>query len=135
MINDIFLFAIFCAGILLLWYRVSVRLPQLIAIPDQVITERLREDSARFRLFFLHLRLWYREGHYGESVRIFFGKTLYRFHIVLLRLDNGTMALLKKVKGGNGSLNGNGEYFRKLREASTDRDVEVAGVEEHALPE
>lgn len=116
-----FLFAfIFIVSSITLWYRVSAKLPELIAIPDQVITARFHEDSARFRLFVLNFKTWYREQHYQEIFWRILAKTLYKMHIFLLRLDNGIAGLLKRVRegekffGGNG--NGNGEYWKQLQQ-------------------
>lgn len=123
MLIDITLALIFVASVATLWYRVSDKLPELIAIPDQVITERFHEDSAQLRLFLLNIKTWYREQHYQDTFWRIYTKVLYKLHIFLLRLDNGIVALLKNVReegkfiDGNGS--GNGEYWKQLQQEST----------------
>ena len=135
MIVDIALVIIFIAGIVTLWYRISVKIPELIAIPDEVITARLEEDSAKLRLFLLHLKFYYREKKYEEVFWRMLSKTLYKFHIGLMRLDNGTMGLLKRVRlhagatsGNNGS--GNGEYWKQLKNEPSSPKKEVNRIQE-----
>lgn len=121
MIITIFLALIFMSSAFALWYRVSGRLPELIAIPDQVITERLHEDSARIRLFALNFKTWYREQHYQELFWRVYAKVLYKLHIFLLRFDNTVVALLKGVRGAGKISNGNGNdvYWKQLHQEST----------------
>lgn len=123
MFIDITLFIIFLASICVLWYRISIRLPELIAVPDQVITDRFHEDSAKLRLFVLHLKTYYREKRYEPIIWNFFIKLFYRLHLGLLRLDNGVVAVLKRLraKGEQAGipvvkLNGNGDYWQRLQE-------------------
>lgn len=107
MVFDILLGVIFTAGAFALWYRVSQKIPQLAAIPDQVITEGLQEDSARLRFFLLHFWTFYREKYYQDIFWKFVAKALYRLHIILLRLDNLFVRLLQQVRGERGvALNG-----------------------------
>lgn len=98
MLIDFSLIFIFVASALALWYKISLKIPELVAIQDQVITQRFHEDSARLRLFMLHLKTYYREGRYKPVFWNFIAKNLYRLHLVLMRLDNGTAALLKRVR-------------------------------------
>ena len=106
---DIILVVLFITSIFFLWYKVSQKIPELIAIPDQVITARFEEDSAKFRIFIVHLKSYYLEGRYKETFFRILGKALYRIHIIFLRLDNGVASLLKKIRarqevnGGNGN--------------------------------
>ena len=118
MIIGFSLLAVFLISVFMLWYRISEKIPELIAVPDQVIVERLHEDSAKIRIFMLDAKKWYKEKHYEQTFWNFCGKTLYKFHILLLRTDNGTVAFLKKVRahGGINEIgNGNGEYWKKLQ--------------------
>ena len=112
MMFDIILAILFVGSIGVVWYRISERIPELVAIPDEVIVERLHEDSARIRVFVLNLKLWWREKQYREPLWRICEKIVYRLHIFLMRADNGTVGLLKKVRmlGGlpNGNGNGNG---------------------------
>lgn len=121
MIIDFLLAIIFAASTATLWYRISGKLPELIAIPDQVITERFHEDSARLRLFVLNFKTWYKEQHYREAFWRVLVKALYKLHIFLLRLDNGIVALLKGLResGKVSSVNGNADYWKELQQNST----------------
>ena len=105
---DIILGIIFVGSSFWLWYFVSQRLPRLVSIPDHVVTERLEAHSGKFRLFLLNFRVFWHKGEHWELLRSFIAKTLQKFHIVLLRLDNGVVALQKKLKQNeNGGGNGN----------------------------
>lgn len=135
MIIDITLAIIFFASIITLWYRISIKIPELIAIPDEVITARLEEDSAKLHLFLLHLKSYYREKKYEEVFWRVWGKTLYKFHIGLMRLDNGTVGLLKRVRAHAGATNGNngnsnGEYWKQLKEEPPSPKKEVNRIQE-----
>lgn len=116
---DALLVVAFVGSIGVLWYRVSQKIPELVAIPDEVIVQRLHEDSARVRVFLLNLKRWWREEQYREPMWRFCEKIVYRLHILLLRVDNGMVALLKKVRSigglpnGNGNGNGNGAETHK----------------------
>ena len=126
MVVDIILIVSFLAGGFAFWYRLSLKIPELIAIPDQVITERLEEDSAGIQLFLLRIRTYYREGKHKQVFWSFLGKTFYRIHLLLMRMDNRTVVLLKKIRTHGGIVNGNGgsgnttvnskEYWQKLQE-------------------
>lgn len=105
---------IFLASIATLWYRVSIRIPELVAIPDMVITERLLQDSAKMRLFILRLKSLYHERRITESFYRFLAKIVYRLHIMILRFDNSLVSYLKKIHSKGAFTNGNGEYWRKL---------------------
>lgn len=102
MVMDIALGIVFFGSICMLWYRMSEKIPQVIAIPDEVITQRLHEHSARFRIFLLHAKTFYKEEYYRNLFWNFLGKILYRLHIFVLRMDNGLIRLLKKVRAHNG---------------------------------
>ena len=91
----------FLSSVLILWYRVSEKIPELIAIPDTVIFERLHEDSARIRIFLLHVKTFWREPQYQEAFRGFCEKILSRIHIALMRMDNGVNVLLKNIRSSN----------------------------------
>ncbi len=114
MIIDVIFAIIFLASIVTLWYRVSVKIPELVAIPDMVITERLQQDSAKMRLFLLRLKSLYHERRITETFYRFLAKILYRLHIMILRLDNSLVSYLKKMHSKGAFTNGNGEYWRKL---------------------
>lgn len=116
MLIDLSLLLLFLTSFFLLWYRISLKIPELIAIPDQVITERLHEDSAKLRLFLLHIKSHWREKKYVPIFWKFSGKTLYRVHLFLLRTDNEIVRMIKNMKAKGGVVNGNGEIEEKDRE-------------------
>lgn len=123
MILDISLGIVFFVSVFTLWYLLSIKIPELVAIPDQVIAERLSEDSAKFRLFILHFKSFFLEKRYKRLLLNFLEKLLYRFHIFILRLDNITVSFLKMVRENgngngntNGATNGSSEYWNELRE-------------------
>lgn len=117
MVVDTALILILIASLFILWYRISVKIPELVAIPDEVITARLEEDSARLRIFALRLKSYWKEGRYNEWLWKYFSKGLYRFHILLLRLDNWIITFLKTAKAHTEVTNGNGsgEYWKQLQ--------------------
>lgn len=132
MILDIFLVITFLASIATLWYRISIKIPELVAIPDEVITARLQEDSARARLFVLQLKKYWREEKYKEAFWKILGKTLYKFHIALLRTDNWTTVLLKHIRARGAEINGNGsgEYLKQLQQESRETQVKGQKIQE-----
>ena len=119
MVLNIILMLVFAGSLGALWYKASLKIPELVAIPDQVITERLHEDSARVHLFLLHIKQWYRDGKFSEMFLNFLAKALYKLHIGILRLDNTLIGSLKKLREGGAMVNGNGasnaEYWKELR--------------------
>ena len=119
MIIDITLLFIFLVGAGALWFKITQKIPELIAIPDQVITERLHEDSAQVRLFILHLKIFFKEAKYKDVFLKIVGRALYKFHIVVLRTDNFLVRWLQKIKTAgafNGNGNTNGDYWKQLQE-------------------
>lgn len=120
MIVEITLLLIFLAGAGGLWYKITQKIPELVAIPDQVITERMHEDSAKIRLFLLHLKTFYREAKYKDVFLKVVGRALYKLHIVVLRIDNFVVRILQKIKTSgafNGNGNTNGDYWKQLQES------------------
>ena len=121
----------------MLWRRISEKIPELVAIPDEVIVARLHEDSARVRIFLLHARTFWREPRYREAFWRFCEKTCYRIHIVFLKMDNGLMALAKKARGyaGVAIAEGNGGEERGGEENATAHDILRAAAEpQHSMP-
>ena len=104
---DIALGIIFFTSIIAFWYRLSIKIPELIAVPDEVIAMRLEEDSAKIQLFFLHFKVFFREKWYKKNFFRICERTLHRMHIIAMRFDNAMVRLLKKVReNGNGDKNG-----------------------------
>jgi len=84
--------------------RISRKIPDLALIPDQDISVLLEENTAKLQRFFLHLshfRSFYHERHYHERFRSFVSNVLLKVHTVLLRVDNGIMRLMKRIRAGN----------------------------------
>ena len=81
-----------------LWYLILQKIPELVAIPDEVIVHRLHENSAQIRVFLLSFRRALREREHHQIFLRYSEKALYRVHILMLRADNGMVALLKKVR-------------------------------------
>lgn len=126
MIIDITFLLIFLAGFFGLWYKITQKIPELVAIPDQVISERLYEDSAKVRLFVFHLKIFFKEAKYKEVFLKIAGRTLYKLHISILRIDNFAVRLLQKIKttgAFNGNGNTNGDYWKKLQEDVYDSEA------------
>lgn len=117
MILDALLGITFLGSIFALWYKLSQKLPELIAIPDEVITSRLEEDSAKYRLFVLSIKRYWKEKKYREWFWQYLSKGFHRLHILLLRLDNRIVTFLKtaKTRAGTANGNGNGDYWRRLQ--------------------
>lgn len=123
MVINIALALIFLCSLFFLWYKVSLKIPELVAIPDAVITERFYEDSAKLRLFVLHIKTYYREGKHKLVFWKFVGKTLYKLHLFTLRFDNGLVSVLKNIRSRGIALNGrdntDSDYWKKVQEANT----------------
>lgn len=123
MIVNIVLGVLFLGSTGMLLFLFRGKMPQLAAIPEYIIAERLHARSAKFRLFIFHFKSFFRERRYWEVILRITGKTLYRIHIVVMRVDNGLVTLLKKLRA-NGFAHGNGissvagshEYLNNLRE-------------------
>lgn len=90
--------ALFMGSLWAIQNRIARKIPELVAIPDQVITQRFQEDSARLRLFILHFKAFYRERRYRRHLANFVERTLYRFHLLLLRLDNFVVSHMKRSR-------------------------------------
>lgn len=124
MFLDIILLMVFLGSLFLLWYRVSEKIPELAFVPDVVIADRLKEDSAKVRLFILHLKTFYKEQHYRDILFNFLAKTLHKLHIGLMRLDNFLVAYVKKIKPANGNGTARNEPSPKEEEKLMDEAVE-----------
>ena len=101
MIIDIALLLVLVAGVAALIFFVSRKIPQLVAISDEVIRERLAEDSARFRFIAVNLRELYRQRGYLLLFLQFLGKILHRVHILFLKIDNKVVLMLRRVREKN----------------------------------
>ncbi len=140
MFLNLFLTAIFLASAAGLWYFISLKIPELVAVSDGVIVERLHEDSARVRIFLLHFRTFYREGRYRIWLWRFCEKICWRVHIFILRSDNALVAILQKIHAaasagdeGRGAsdkaLSTNEDYWLQLRRDTEAREMEANEME------
>lgn len=102
MLIDILLGIIFAGSSFALWCRISEKIPHVVAIHDEVITQRLHENSARFRIFLLHVKTFYKEEYYHNLFWNFLGKIVYKLHIMVLRIDNAFLRFLKKIRARDG---------------------------------
>lgn len=124
MLIDVLLGIVFFGSCYLLWYSISEKIPQVIAIPDEVITQRLHENSARLRIFLLHLKTFYKEEYYLNLFWNFLGKIFYKLHIFVLRFDNFIILILKKIRARNGF---SGLFINEqTAEAGTSQNISVA---------
>lgn len=135
MIINILLIIMVLGSAFAFWYRLSVKIPELVAVPDQVIAERLEEDSAKFRLFLLHFKTWFLEKRYKIFLLNAAGKAIYRLHILFLKLDNALVALLKKIRESGVSLDGNGQngrsdYWKRLQNAEASPSPHASRIQE-----
>lgn len=134
MLFDIALAAVCIAATVALWHRISLKIPELVAIPDEVIIGRLHEDSAKIRVFLLSIRRHWQEGNFRQFFLRRAEKALCRAHIFILRTDNGTMALLKKVRTVLGETNGNGAVSVSASAKTTQDASEQERVASSATP-
>ena len=75
------------------------KIPQLIAIPDAVISQRLKEDSWRLHMFVLHVRAFCRRSAAPAGFAAhFFIRFLYGFHLVLLAGDKLLMRAMRTLR-------------------------------------
>lgn len=112
MLFDLVLLLVCIGSMAVLWHRISCKIPELVAIPDGVIVDRLHEDSARIRVFLLNVRRYAREGAHWTALLRYAERVLYRTHIVLLKADNAMMRVVKDIRirldGGASETNGVG---------------------------
>ena len=106
MLFNIFLGIVFLASACALWYRISLKLPQLVAIPDDIVTSRLHRDSSRWHLMVIHFRSLWREKYFQNLLANAIAKVLHKLHIGLLKIDNALVSVLRKLRYENGNLKG-----------------------------
>ncbi len=92
---------LFLASGVFLWRFVREKIPQALAIPDETILERFREDAKKNRLWTLPLKVLYEEVHFWKFLRLYRARMLYRIHIRLLRLDNRVLAKYSQLKSAD----------------------------------
>lgn len=98
---DILLGLIFVSSGIILWSRIARKMPEVAMIPHTVITEQLATSRRRFHIVLLHIlhfRTLYREHHYQDRFWQIIAKIVYRMHILLLRMDNRLVGILRRVR-------------------------------------
>ena len=130
MLFTLFLVILFIGSVGVLWHRISEKIPELVAIPDEVIVARLHEDSARVRIFLLHARTFWREPRYRESFWRFCEKICYRAHIIFLKMDNKLMIWAKRARANAGTANA-----ETLDSAPIPREERMAEIEIVCAPD
>lgn len=95
---DAFSGILFLASGVFLWRFVRERIPAALAIPDEIVLERFREDAKKNRLWTLPLKVLYEEVHFWKFLRLYWTRMLYRVHIRLLRFDNRVLANYNRLR-------------------------------------
>lgn len=106
---DIALAITFLVSFAFVIFKVANKLPVIILIPDDVIVERLQNNSTVFLKNLLRLRDLYKRQKIQQSFWRLIEKTFYHLHIILMRADNRVVFFLKKIRGENGNSNGRGK--------------------------
>ncbi len=139
-IIDITLAAVFVGALATLWVKVSEKLPVLATVPDHVIVGELERHARRIRLLALPIKTFYQEKRYRDLFFNAIGKVVYRLHILVMRMDNSLVLVLKFIQryAKNGYLvngNGNGEYWKKLHsDESVAPDASQSSIVSEAFP-
>lgn len=121
---DITLVIIFSASLSFVIYKASLKVPALVLIPDEVISERLRSDAAPLLKVLIRLRDLYRAHQIQTAFWKVVGKTLHRLHIVLMRTDNMVVSRLKKIREENGSAAVNINAIESVNPGHSERSEE-----------
>ena len=124
MIFDLTFFLIFCASVVALWYWLSQKVPELVAISDALIQQQLQEESAKLHLVILNFRTFWKERHFRDILLQFAAKLLYKTHIGLLRIDNRLVSLLQKMRV-RGAFENKIDYWKQLQQDETVLKQEV----------
>lgn len=98
---DILLGLMFVSSGIILWSRIARKLPEVAMIPHTVITEELATSRRRFHIVILHIlhfRTLYQGRHYQDRFWQVIAKMVYRVHILLLRMDNSLVNVLRRVR-------------------------------------
>lgn len=99
MILTIILFAVFIGASVMLWRKVMQKIPQLVAIPDAVISQRLKEDSWRLHMLVLHVRAFCRRGAAPAGFAAhFLIRFLYGLHLIVLAGDKLLMRVMRTLR-------------------------------------
>ncbi|MEK7560881.1 MAG: hypothetical protein AAB539_02895 [Patescibacteria group bacterium] len=122
--------------------RITPKLRELGAVPEETIVMRLHENPSKARLFLLHFKTLYQKRYHHLLFLNFLGKAAHRLHIRLLRLDNGIVRLVKRIRARYETLGGkNGTSWRDMieipaaaHEPAANSDIPVIAIEEDKNP-
>lgn len=106
---DIVLIIIFLISLGALLILVSPKLPELAAVPQEEIDRYIDHRYGVVVVPYRRAKKFYEEGRWKSVAFDYCGRILHRLHIVLMRLDNGVVGILKRVRSRLGVANGNGE--------------------------
>ncbi|MDP3710621.1 MAG: hypothetical protein Q8R29_02740 [bacterium] len=98
MIINLILLAIFLSSFFIVWCRVSQGIPRLATVSEEAIAAYLKEESSKLHFFVVEIKSFYRDKKYKEWLRVVWAKLLYRFHILLLKVDNKITTILKDLR-------------------------------------
>ena len=98
MIINLILLAIFLSSFFIVWCRVSQGIPRLATVSEEAIAAYLKEESSKLHFFVVEIKSFYRDKKYKEWLRVVWAKLLYRFHILLLKVDNKIITVLKDLR-------------------------------------
>ena len=91
------------------------KIPQLVAIPDTIVSQRLKESSRRLHTLILHVRAFCRHGAApaGHAAR-FLTRFLYGLHLVLLAGDKLLVRAMRTLREGELELM-HADYWNQVR--------------------
>ena len=98
MIINLIVLVVFVSSLFAVWHKISQRIPKLAMVSDEALTTYLREESGKLHFFIVEIKSFYKDKKYKEWLRDVSAKLLYRFHILLLRLDNKITTVLKNLR-------------------------------------
>lgn len=133
MVFNLVLALTFFASAAFFWRRVSRRLPDLRVIPEEAIARRLHHGTPRWYAAALRCRKLAEPRALKDFGAKFAGKILQRFHIILMRLDNGVVELTRRVRGANG-VSVNGPVEDEKPAPAAEMRIAQAPPQESALP-
>lgn len=113
MFIDITLIVIFLVSLGVLSFLVSRKLPHLATVPQEEIDRYLEERYRAVFVPFHRVKKFYNEERLLAAVLDYSGRFLHRLHIIVMRIDNGIVGLLKKVRSQSIAVNGNGNAEQK----------------------
>ena len=119
MILDIVFGVTFLGSFSFCGVQLSKKIAGVRATPEELIFERLHENPSKLRLLLIHFRTFYRERYHIVAFWNMIGKSVYRTHILLMRVDNYSMKLLRWIRNRYEYAGGrNGKSWKKIVESA-----------------